>query len=55
MMHQRFEPAITLDDRPEREEVIDKDEIIGLVIDLETMTSEDVYKTYFPDLPKRHR
>lgn len=55
MMHQRYEPAVTLDDRPEREDVIGKDEIIGLVIDLETMTPGEFFKTYFSDSPKRRR
>ena len=55
MMHQRFEPVITPDDRPEREDVIGKDEIIGLIIDLETMTPGDFFKTYFSDSLKHRR
>ena len=55
MMQQRFEPAISLDDRPDREDVIGKDEVIGLIIDLETMTPDDFFRTYFSDLPKRRR
>ena len=47
MMHQRIEPELNLDDRPEREEVIKKDEIIGLIIDLETMSPADFYSAYF--------
>jgi hypothetical protein len=55
MMHQRYEPVLTLDDRPEREDVIEKDEILGLIIDLETMDPDAFFKTYFSDSPKRRR
>ena len=47
MMHQRVDPFITLDDRPDRDTVIEKDEIISLIIDLETMTIERLYDKYF--------
>lgn len=47
MMHQRYEPDLTLDDRPKRDAIIEKDEIIGLIIDLETMSPEDFNTTYF--------
>ena len=47
MMHQRIDPEISLDDRPERDQVIDKDEILGLIIDLETMSPDDLFSTYF--------
>jgi hypothetical protein len=47
MMHQRVEPFVTLDDRPERDTVIEKDEIISLIIDIEIMTTVDFYKKYF--------
>ena len=53
MMHQRYEPDLTLDDRPEREAIIEKDEIIGLIIDLETMSTEDFYATYFANKRKK--
>lgn len=48
MMHQRVEPFVTLDDRPDRDTVIEKDEIISLIIDIEIMTTADFYKKYFP-------
>lgn len=47
MMHQRVEPYVILDDRPERETVIEKDEVIGLIIDIETLSPVDFYKKYF--------
>ena len=47
MMHQQYEPDLTLDDRPDRDVIIEKDEITGLIIDLETMSTEDFYATYF--------
>lgn len=53
MMHQRIDPEMSLDDRPEREEVIEKDEILGLIIDLETMSPDDLFSTYFSDNNKR--
>ncbi len=49
MMHQRVDPFITLDDRPDRDTVIEKDEIISLIIDLETMSTERFYDKYFSD------
>ena len=54
MMHQRIEQELTLDDRPEREEIIEKDEIIGLIIDMETMSPRDLYQTYF-SISRRNR
>ena len=47
MMHQRVEPFVTLDDRPDRETVIEKDEILSLIIDIEIMSTEDFYNKYF--------
>ncbi len=46
-MHQRIEPYVTLDDRPDRDTVIEKDEILSLIIDVETMTTADFYNRYF--------
>jgi hypothetical protein len=46
-MHQRSEPFVTLDDRPDRETVIEKDEILSLIIDIETMSTSDFYNRYF--------
>ena len=54
-MHQRFEPELTLDDRPDREEIIEKDEITGLIIDLETMSPDDFYATYFSDNRRKRK
>jgi len=47
MHHQRVEPYVTLDDRPERETIIEKDEIISLIIDTETMSIKEFYDKYF--------
>jgi hypothetical protein len=47
MMHQRIDSAVKLNDRPLRDEIIDKDEIIGLIIDLETLSPDDLDKKYF--------
>jgi hypothetical protein len=47
MMHQRVEPYVLLDDRPDRDTVIEKDEILSLIIDVETMSMEDFYRKYF--------
>ena len=52
MMHQRVEPFVTLDDRPDRETVIEKDEILSLIIDIETMSTEDFYNKYFSNEEK---
>ncbi|MFP4165422.1 MAG: hypothetical protein ACLFQB_13120 [Chitinispirillaceae bacterium] len=47
MMHQRVEPYVTLDDRPDRDTVIEKDEVMSLIIDMETMSTTDFYDKYF--------
>ncbi len=47
MLHQRVDPFLTLDDRPDRDTVIEKDEILSLIIDVETMTTVDFYNKYF--------
>lgn len=47
MMHQRVEPYVTLDDRPDRDTVIEKDEVMSLIIDVETMSTTDFYDKYF--------
>ena len=54
-MHQRIEPEVNFDDRPEREEVIEKDEILGLIIDLETLSPEDFFSAYFSGERKRRK
>ncbi|MFP4015289.1 MAG: hypothetical protein ACLFVQ_14465 [Chitinispirillaceae bacterium] len=47
MMHQRVEPYVSLDDRPDRDTVIEKDEVMSLIIDVETMSTTDFYDKYF--------
>ena len=37
-MNQRLESSVRLNDRPDRDEIINKDEIVGLIIDLETLS-----------------
>ncbi len=46
-MHQRVEPYVTLDDRPERDTVIEKDEVMSLIIDVEVLGIEEFYDKYF--------
>jgi hypothetical protein len=38
-----------LDDRPERDEIISKDEISNLIIDPETLNREEFYERCFAD------
>jgi len=49
MMHQRIDSLTTTRGRPvaERETIIEKDEIISLKIDLETMSLADIFHKYF--------
>lgn len=54
-MHQRIEPLVRLNDRPDRDEIIEKDEILGLIIDLEIMSPEDLNTKYFRITRKRRR
>jgi len=46
-MNQWTEPHLTFNDRPDREDVIERDEIVGMVIDLETMSPEQFFSHYF--------
>lgn len=46
-MKQRIDPRLMFNDRPNRDEVIERDEIISLVIDLETMSPELFFNNYF--------
>ena len=48
MMHQSINPA-TAFDRPVRDAIIQKDEIISLKIDLETLSLGEFYGKYFSD------
>lgn len=50
MMHQRPDPVYQLkkgDTIPGRNEIIEKDETTGLLIDLETLSPEDLNNKYF--------
>jgi len=47
MLEQSIEQYLSLEDRPERDLVIEKDEVLSLIIDVETMTSTDFYRKYF--------
>jgi hypothetical protein len=47
MYDQSVEPVVSLDDRPIRETIIEKDEIFSLIIDVETLNSGEFYKKYF--------
>lgn len=47
MMHQQIETTHLFSGRPERETVIEKDEIISLIIDMETMEVNEFYGHYF--------
>lgn len=47
MTNQRDELFVTFDDRPKRENIIEKDEVLSLIIDIEIMGSADFYKKYF--------
>jgi hypothetical protein len=49
MINRDYEPQLAPEDRPERDDVIERDEIIGMVIDLETMTPERFFNNYFSD------
>jgi hypothetical protein len=49
MIERHCEPHISPSDRPERDDVIEKDEIIGMVIDLETMSPDCFFSSYFSD------
>ena len=46
MMHQPVNPS-TAFDRPIRDDIIQKDEIISLKIDMETLSLNDFYQKHF--------
>ena len=46
MMHQKCEPLITFNDRPIREAIIQKDEIISLVIDINLLSVDEFIQKY---------
>ena len=54
MINQRGEPYVTLDDRPERENIIEKDEILSIIIDIEIMSAIDFYGKYFSNEEKQN-
>lgn len=47
MIHQRAETFVSLDDRPNRNTIIEKDEILSLIIDVEILPTEKFYEKYF--------
>jgi hypothetical protein len=50
MMHQPIDqpvPVVEFNDRPDHPRVISNDEILDLVIDLETIDAELMYDKYF--------
>jgi len=46
MMHQAIDPLAQFNDRPNREEIIQKDEIISLKIDLNLLSVEEFIDKY---------
>lgn len=46
MMHQKVEPPVESRDRPKRERIIQNDEILGLIIDLHVLTSDQFLHKY---------
>ena len=47
MMHQPVSSNKVYSDRPMRDEIIEKDEVISLKIDLEVMVPDEVFDKYF--------
>ena len=47
MMHQRVERHVRFSRRPRRETIIEKDEIVGLKIDVEVLSADEFYVKYF--------
>ncbi len=45
-MHQAIDPLAQFNDRPDREEIIQKDEIISLKIDLNLLSVEEFIEKY---------
>lgn len=46
MMHQKCEALIKLNDRPVRELIIQKDEIISLIIDINLLSVDEFIRKY---------
>ena len=46
MMHQKCEPLIKFNDRPIREAIIQKDEIISLIIDINLLSVDEFIQKY---------
>jgi hypothetical protein len=47
-MHQQFDSDNSIIfDRPDRDEIISKDEILSLIIDLQVLTPGEINKKYF--------
>ena len=51
MMHQPIDPPrdedVRFDDRPDHPLIIQNDEVLDLTIDLETLSTEEVFVRYF--------
>lgn len=53
-MKQQRDPRLIFNDRPNRDDIIDRDEIMSLIIDLETMSPELFFNSYFlPDIDQQ--
>lgn len=46
MMHEIIKPQVNNDDRPIRETIIQKDEIVSLVIDINLLSVDEFMKKY---------
>ena len=46
MMHQENQPLFTFHDRPLRDSVIQKDEIISLMIDIHLLSADEFIRKY---------
>ena len=46
MMHQKCEPLIKFNDRPIRESIIQKDEVVSLIIDINLLSVDEFIQKY---------
>lgn len=51
MMHQKVESLVDLNDRPERNTVIQKDDIVSLTIDINLLSVEKFLEKYCSENP----
>lgn len=54
MMHQRVERHVRFSRRPQRKTIIEKDEIVGMKIDVEVLSTDEFYVKYFSVHPMSH-